>query len=236
MKLANLILIILLIAYPIDTFAQSDDKPSENKHGTYLKVDLAHWQEDIFGKNSLTEWKGNLFGSDYNLTSAGFDIETYFQNSHVGLSGWSVGYRKDDLRYMDSGHMFNGKVFGSLNLKIFELKPSVGMEWGMPSATFDKTRFDYGQNGAVSYQHTYPIKNAGVPFVGTKRDGAFYPFAELSVVERPGPFILEAGMRVNVIRFGIDDYSIKSDKITYDFKSRELPVPYLFASVGIKMF
>ena len=247
-KLLNCILFILLVAHPTRAFGQSPETPNQlpcdkttkkqvvgRKHGTYFKLELVRWQGDIFGKNSITRWEGNLFGSDYNLTSVGGEVETYFNRTHLQLSGWSAGYRKDDLRY-NAGHMFSGTVFRSFNLKIFEIKPSVGMEWGMPATSFDKTKFDYGKSGVVHYRRTYPVKNSNVPFVGTRKDGAIYPFVGLSILQRPGPILFETGMRINIINFGIDEYNIVSDHITYDFKNKKILVPYLFISIGVKMF
>ncbi len=250
MRTAAKILLIVALLRPINLMAQEQEKekPQEQKqqpkvaekktgrkHSTYFKGELAHWQQNIFGNNSLTEWKGNLFGSDYDLTSVGMEIESYFAKNHLLLSGWSAGYRKDDLRYADYGHMLYVKTFRVFDLKVIEIKTSAGGEWGMPSASFDKTRFNYDTDGSISYHHTYPVKNAPVPFVGVKRGGAFYPFGEISVQKRAGPIILETGMRVNVIEFGIDNYTIKNDHITYDFQNKKLPSPYLFASIGLRI-
>src|SRR3989344_4545224 len=237
-KILIVIISILSTAYPTKSFGQTTyTATSDNKNGTYFKVQLAHWQGDIFANNSLIGWKGNIFGSDYNLTSIGVEVETYFSKTHLQLSGWSIGYRKDDPRYIKSGQMFNGKVFRSFNLKVFELKPSAGIEWGVPSANFDKTKFDYSDNNSIRYRHTYPVKNSGIPSVGVKGDGSLYPFMEVGILKRPGNFfLLELGMRVNIMEFGIDDYDITSDKMTYDLKNKKILVPYLFASIGIKMF
>ena len=241
--------LFLLLTLPTNTLAQiyvcqplnvKDEKNKgdhKHKRGTYLKIGLAHWQEDIFGHNSLTKWKGNLFGSDYNLTSMDIEIETYFDSTHLQLSGWSIGYRKDDLRLTDSGHILSGKIFRNFNLKVFELKPSFGIEWGMPSLNFDKTKFNYGEDGStVSYEHTYPHRNFDLPVLGIIKNGVSYPFTELSLVQRPGPFLIEGGMRLNFIKFGVDDYEITNDKITYNFSSRRVITPYLFVNIGIKMF
>ncbi len=230
-------LLVFFMLLPSWVLAQSADSKTQDKdHGTYLKAQLAHWQKILFEGNNLFEWSGNLFGSDYYLTSAGLEVETYFNDTHLQLSGWSIGYRKDDLRYSSSGHMFNGKVFRNFNLKILELKPAFGLEWGMPSGSFNKTIFYYDINSLIYYRQTYPVKNSNVPFIGTRTDGAFYPFAELALLKRAGPLLFEGGMRVNMIRFGIDDYYIMHDHITYSSTKKRILVPCLFVSVGIKMF
>jgi len=238
---AAILTIALLLAFSSVLSAQTADNQNEStgktKHGTYIKGGLAHWQENIFGPNFLTDWQGNLFGSDYDLTSINIEVETYFNGTRLQLSGWSAGYRKDGIRYTDFGHMFYGRAFRSFNLKVLELKPSGGVEWGMPSLNFDKTTFGNLRRRPFRYEHSYPAKNSNVPFVGTAKDGTIYPFAELSLVQRPGIFLIEGGMRINIMKFGIDNYSVRyDDVITFNSSEKRMLVPYLFVNIGVKMF
>lgn len=229
----------LVLALPASVAAQQprrEDSSAQSQGGTYLKLGLAHWQGNIFSSRSLTQWDGNLFGSEYNLTSAAVEIETYFGNPGL-LSGWSIGYRKDALRYIDSGHMIHAGVFRAVNLAVFELRTGGGVEWGVPSLNFDRTEFDFREDGAVRYTHTYPIKNADIPLVGTTKDGAVYPFIEFSVVQRPGGLLLEGGMRLNIVGFQFDDYEVDvTDTITHGFSEKRVLMPYLFVNVGLKVF
>lgn len=95
----------------------------------------------------------------------------------------------------------------------------------------------FRDDGAVRYIHTYPLKNANTPFVGTTKDGAFYPFIELSVVQRPGRFLLEGGMRMNIVAFRFDDYEVDTtDAITHRFAERRVLTPYLFVNLGLELF
>ena len=90
----------LVLVLPASLAAQQPEpgeSPAQSRGGTYVKLGLAHWQRNIFGGQSLTRWRGNLFGSDFDLTSAALEIETYFDRTHLQLSGWSLGYRKDAL-------------------------------------------------------------------------------------------------------------------------------------------
>lgn len=213
------------------------DRPQGGTDGAYLKVGLGHWQGNIFSDQSLTQWDGNLFGSDYNLTSAKVQVEYYFDRTRLLLSGWSVGYRKDALRHMDSGHLFHAGVFRTVGFRAAALKVGGGVEWGVPSLNFDTTQFDYRDDGAIRYNHIYPSKNTDIPLIGTTKDGATYPFAEISVVQRPGRFLLEGGMRVNIVGFRFDDYEVApNDQITYGFSSRKVLMPYLFVNVGLRLF
>lgn len=205
--------------------------------GTYLKVGLAHWQGDIFNPRSLTQWNGSPFGADYKLTSLDVEIETYFDRPLLFVTGWSVGYRKDAIPEADSGHMLYGGLFTSVNIRAFEVRAGAGLEWGIPSLNFDTTDFDYRSDGALRYTHIYPAKNVDVPGVGTTKDGAHYPFLELSVLQRPGRLLLEAGMRVNIVRFQFDSYEVgPADQITYGFSDKRVLMPLLFVDVGLKLF
>lgn len=210
---------------------------SGRKSGTYLKAGLAHWQGNIFSGNSLTQWDADVFGADYALTSASLEIESYFSSTKLLLSGFSVGYRKDNLSRGESGHMVSAKIFHEFPLKVFGVKAGGGVEWGMPSFNFDQTEFASGDDGSLRYRHTYIARNADVPRVGTSTDGAVYPFASLSLVQRPWIFLVEAGVRMNFIRFNLDDYLVApSDEVTTSFNDKRVLAPYLFVDVGLRLF
>jgi hypothetical protein len=226
------------LALPTGVAAQ-DKQPEESssgrKSGTYLKLGLAYWQGDIFSESSLTQWNVDLFGADYNLTSLNLECETYFRRAFL-VSGLSLGYRKDALRSADTGHMLSGMLFHDFNLKVLALKVGGGVEWGIPSMNFDRTEFDYTVQDAVRYRHTYPGRNARVP-VGVKTSGMMYPFFGLSAVQRPGPLLLEFGMRVNFMQFHFDDYEVRrGDQVTRAFDEDRVMVPYLFANIGFRLF
>jgi hypothetical protein len=214
---------------------RDEDFDSRRKSGTYLKAGLAHWQGNIFSRGSLTNWDVDLFGADYNLTSVNVAIERYFGDT-AGFAGFSIGYRKDALSYINTGHMFNASLFGDANLNAIALKFGGGVEWGMPSLNFDQTEFSENGDDTVRYRHTYPERNADMPFIGTKTDGAFYPFFEVSAVQRPSVFLFEFGMRINLIGFHFDDYEIGAgDEVRYAFARKRMTIPYIFANIGVRM-
>jgi tetrahydromethanopterin S-methyltransferase subunit F len=226
------------LALPAGVLAQSEQphkSSSGRKPGTYLKLGLAHWQGDIFSEGSLTQWSVDLFGADYNLTSLNLEFETYFRGAFL-VSGLSLGYRKDAMRFADTGHMLSGMLFRDFNLKALALKAGGGVEWGIPSMNFDRTEFDYTVEGMVRYRHTYPGRNARLP-VGVKSGGTMYPFFGLSAVQRPGPLLFEFGMRVNLMQFHFDDYEVhQGDQVSRVFDEHRVKVPYLFANIGLRLF
>ncbi len=238
-RLTGIFVLACWLGLPAAVLAQ-EGPPSEfssgRKSGTYVKVGLAHWQGDIFSESALTEWDVDLFGADYSLTSLTLEFDTYFRGAFV-VSGFSVGYRKDALNSEDTGHMLSGMLFRDIDLKVLALKVGGGVEWGIPSMNFDQTEFDLAADGTLRYRHTYPGRNAQVPAVGVKSSGAVYPFFGVSAVQRPGPLLVEFGMRVNLMQFHFDDYEVRpGDQVTRVFDERRVVVPYLFANIGLRLF
>jgi hypothetical protein len=236
-RLASLA-VVASVLLPAGLEAQvAPDAEGGRKAGTYINTGLAHWQGNIFSEGALTQWNVNLFEAGYNLTSLNVEIESYFGDTFLQLSGFSFGYRKDVIRRADSGHMFSVTLFRDVDFNVFGLKAGGGLEWGMPSLNFDRTEFDVAQDGTVRYRHTHPDRNADVPLIGTATDGALYPFVELSVVQRPWIFLTEAGVRINVIGFNFDDYEVSTaDVVTHAFRRERVLVPYLFVNMGFRLF
>jgi hypothetical protein len=230
------ILFICCLSAPLHGQSVQQDTAGGRKAGTYFVAGIAHWQGNIFSRSSLTDWNLDLFGADYNLTSINLNVESYFRKAFL-ISGVSLGYRKDVIWRIDSGHMFSVSVLRDIDCKLFALKVAGGGEWGIPSLNFDQTKFDVADDGTIRYRHTYPARNADIPFVHTARDGVLYPFVELSAVQRPGIFLLEAGVRLNFMPFNFDDYEITAqDVVQSSFQQRNILVPYLFVNLGFRMF
>ena len=242
-RLVALVLLACCLGVPGAALAQSQppaDPEAEStrgrRAGTYVKFGLAYWQGDIFSESALTDWDVDVFGAGYNLTSVNIEVESYFRGAFV-VSGFSLGYRKDDLSSENSGHMVSGMLFRDFDLKVLALKVGGGVEWGVPAMTFDQTQFDYAPDGTIRYRHTYPGRNSRVPVEGVKANGTSYPFAGLSAVTRPGPLLLEFGMRINWIKFHFDDYEVRpGDEVTRVFDEHNEVVPYLFANIGLRLF
>lgn len=241
-RFAGLAALVSCVLAPAAAFAQYRTLPAEEstsdaggKRGVYLKTGLSYWQGDIFSETSLTQWNVDLFGAEYDLTSVNLELEAYLGKGLI-VPGLTLGYRKDAIRTREAGHMVSAALFAGVDLKLVMIKAGGGAEWGVPAMTFDQTEFAYGVDGTVRYRHTYPIRNAQVP-VGTRSNGALYPFAVVSAVTRPGPFLFEVGMRVNLVGFRFDDYEIRpGDQMTRAFTERRVRMPLLFANVGIGFF
>lgn len=222
----KLLLIVFILALPSSLFAQNKEKKEQAKpkdnHDTYIKAGFNHW-------------KGKVWNFGYNFNGVNVDIETYFNTTHLQLSGWSIGYRKDDLRYSDSGHVLNFKVFRTFDLKVVDAKISGGGEWGMPAFLLDMTRFENNRGDLIRYRHVYPVRNSNVPYIGTMHDGVSYPFGDASLLKRKSIFLIEGGVRGSWIRYGNDGYSIKNDIPTYYFYEKRVPLITLFVNIGLKI-
>jgi len=235
--LALVFVVVLMMSMNLAAQEVSTLTSSDRKAGTYLKVGLAQWQGNIFSKNSLTNWDIDLFETNFELRSVKLSVESYFREPLVQLSGLSVGYRKDNLHRSESGHMMSLGFFRDIDVKVFAVKTSAGVEWGMPSFSFDQTELRSGSEGIVRYRHAYIYRNTDVPFVGTNTDGVVYPFIEVSVLQRPWGLLFEMGMRVGFPRFNLDDYEVSPlDTVGYALNQKRVMVPYMFAEFGVRVF
>lgn len=225
----RILILALLLILPSGVFAQqveenkSEEKPEpKHNHDTYVKMGFNHWE-------------GKVWDFNYNLNGVNFDIETYFNTTHLQLSGWSIGYRKDDLRYSDSGHLLNFKVFRTFDLKVVDAKIGGGGEWGMSAFVLDQTRFENTGDDSIRYRHVYPVRNSDAPYIGTMHDGVLYPIGEVSLLKRKSIFLIEGGIRESFMRFGNDGYTVRNDISTYSFQRKRLPLMTVFVNVGIKI-
>ena len=203
-----------------DVVSKDEKKKPDHEHQTYLKVGLGCVETTIEG-----------FG--INVKGMTFDIETHFNKNHMGLSGWFVGYRKDDLTDSDSGHLLNFGAFRKIDMPAVALKMSGGAEWGIPTVDFSGTRFNYENGNPVSYEHLFLKHNSGIPGIGTSKDAVFYPFIELSLLKKWRWLLAEGGIRGNIQKFGFDKYHLGSDDLIFVSRDRIRLLPTFFVKAGI---
>ncbi|MEK7288326.1 MAG: hypothetical protein AAB091_07195, partial [Elusimicrobiota bacterium] len=55
--------------------------------------------------------EGVLKGKSYSFNHLGLDLERNWSQNKIGLSGWSLGYRKEELHRKRLGHFINLGVF-----------------------------------------------------------------------------------------------------------------------------
>lgn len=216
MKNISVLLTGLILTLSTNVFAQE----SKEAPGTYIKLGLVHSQGKI-------EW------ADYVLNGLSVEVETYFEDNHLGLSGWSLGYRKEDFQHSEFGHLLSADVFRTESIKIADFKFGGGVEWGMPSNGFSRTKFNSQTDSDISYSHVFLNRNSNIPRMGTKRDGTLYPFMKFSLVKRNKFFILEGGTRISIMKFGIDEYSVSGNNFRAVMRDRRIAIPSVFISIGL---
>ncbi len=203
--------------------AKADKKKENPKPGTYLKVILIHGDFKIYS-----------YGYEFN--DLNFEIENHWSKQHVGLAGFSIGYRKEDFSAAEYGHFFNSKVFWKAEKKGFYFKPGIGGEWGKPSPRFEQTRFNYKGKELVSYERIYLKRNAWMP-IGVQNTGTLNPFVELGIGQKVGPAIFEGGARIGYDKFTVHTFQFQNGNLIFQGLNGEYKfVPTLYFGLGLKMF
>lgn len=209
-------LILIFSANSTSLYAQEKKETSN----TYIKLGLVHSQGKI-------EW------ADYVLNSLSIEVETYFNKNHFGLSGWSLGYRKEDFQHSEFGHLLSADAFRTKSIRVADIKFGGGIEWGMPSNAFSRTKFNSLTDSDISYSHVFLDRNSNIPGIGTKHDGVLYPHMKVSLVKRSKFFLLEGGVRVSIMKFGIDEYNVSGDNLNVVIRDRRMAIPSIFLGIGL---
>lgn len=203
--------------------AKKPKKIEKARPGAYLKTKLIHGD---FG----------LYGFDYYFNDLGLEIENHWAKRHGSLSGFSVGYRKEDFSSSSYGHFLNSKVFWKAEKSRFYLKPGIGIEWGKPSYRFEQTKFNYSGAELISYQRIYLDRNAWMP-VGVNGTGTLNSFFELGVGQKTKLFIFESGVRIGYGKFIVKTFQFKNgDLISQSFSGEHKFVPTVYVEIGLKLF
>ncbi len=216
------------VAVPVQDVAvvQQPEQPTESKPpkpGTYFKVQVSHGDFD-------------LYGSNYRFNDLAVEIEEHWAKRHAGFAGFSVGYRKEDFAAGDYGHYVNGKFFWKAETHGFFVKPGLGVEWGKPSPRFEQTSFTYKSGALASYRRVYIERNAWMP-VGVKDTGTLYPFFDVSIGQKVGPLLLEAGTRVGIDKFIVDTFQFNNGSLVFQGLDGEYRfVPTVYVGVGVRLF
>jgi len=220
-----LIALFLLLFCPVNVLrAQGQEQESQDhKHQRFAKLGFVHTESEMEGFKIA-------------INGLSVDFETYFNRNHIGLSGWFIGYRKDDLRYKDFGHLLNGGVFRTVGMPMtVDLKVSGGLEWGSVSSSYNQTRFNYDGLGLISYENLFLNKNTSAPKLGPGNNTALYPFVEVSLVKKWSRFLLETGVRGSIQKFGFDKYDLHDDSLSFVSSDRTRIVPALFIKLGLAL-
>ena len=163
---------------------------------------------DLFSHSSLTQWDVALFGTDYDLVSAKLEFESYFSDTFLQLSGFSVGYRKDGVRRVEWGHMFSGSLFRDFDAKVFAVKVGAGAEWGHALAHFRPNRVRVCQRRDRSLSTHLHASECRRPLRRDhdRRDGL--PVRRSEHRAAAGVPVVRDRMRIGITRFNFDDFEV----------------------------
>jgi hypothetical protein len=197
-----------------------------------LKDDIKNIQkttDQTYIKVGYTFTGRNIYDYPISINGVSIDAERYFNRYRLGLSGWSVGYRKEDIRHPWRGHLLNGAFFR----EIYLFKIIGGIESGVLPLKYDLTEIDFGADGEpIAYSHLFPHRPINLPWGSGEIDLSMYPFFEFSVVHRDR-HIFEVGLRGNIMKFGINDYILEGDAFATSSKSEYIVVPSFFIKIGL---
>lgn len=211
----------IIAIYPFELQSPSAIKskpPNPDEHRTYLKAD--------FGYGMLS-----IIGFDYSFKYIGVNLQTHFPKTHFGfISGYSWGYRKEEIQNSEQGHYLNVRVFQRVGGGRAYAKVSEGVEWGMPGDVFTRTNFQYKNGSLIKYTHIYLDRNFWIPGVKVKRSGVLYPVFEIGGGIRTKHFNLESGLRGGFFRFGVERYDLVNND--YGIDKIRVIVPSVFVSIG----
>lgn len=232
MRVKNISLFtIAIFLVSVGLYAQEPDAKSvakqekKDKGVSYLQFELAHEEARMEG-NALV---ANRFG---------INLDNYFAKNHFGLSGYAVTYKKYLNYTAETGHFLGGKAFREFNVPRAKigLNFGAGFEWGNPSGLYDKTKYVEDQNGNILlYKHFFESRNSNIPYLKPHHDAVWHTLVEASVVKRGGVGIIQAGIRANLMSFGVDEYYLGSGNFVSVLSNRIVVVPSVFISFGLKI-
>ena len=174
--------------------------------------------------------EGVLEGESYSFNHLGLDLEKNWDRNKFGLSGWSLGYRKEELNKKHFGHFVNLGVFRRIGVGAgFYVKPGIKIEWGLPSDRFDHTVFH--EDG--SYTYVYLLRNSNLPSE-INRGFFFWPVLDVKVGKTVSIFVFEAGLRGGYPEVVVEKYYISEDEFLFEIDKDRVLIPSAVVTVGLK--
>lgn len=172
--------------------------------------------------------EGMLEGENYSFNHLGLDLEKNWSKNKFGLSGLSVGYRKEEINRKHFGHFLNFGTFRRIGVsRGFYVKPAIKIEWGLPSDRLDHTVFH--EDG--SYTYAYLLRNSNLP-EEINRGFFFWPVLDVRAGKTFSIFIFEAGIRGGYSEVGVEKY-YPSER-DFEISKRWIIIPSAVATVGVK--
>lgn len=208
--------LIFLILGCVDVSAQEQENENNNSFYAF--------------NFSLYHSEGVLKGENYSFNHLGLDLEKNWDGNKLGLSGWSFGYRKEELDKKYFGHFINFGVFSRIGVVAgFYVKPGIKLEWGLLSDRLDHAVFH--EDG--SYTYIYLLRNSSIPSE-INRGFFLWPVLDIKVGRTVSIFVFEAGLRGGYPEVVVEKYYISENDFRFEIDKNRVLIPSAVATVGLK--
>jgi hypothetical protein len=216
--IATLCAIFLLFSCN-SSFSQEKEKISGR---TYIKLDLF----------SIV---GSLEGFPITTPGYGLELEHKFAKNKLFLSGWAIGYRKEDINDNTTGHYIEGKAFRYFGLKPIDIRVGGGVGWGLPSSVYENSKYEKIGDNYFPVTHTYLRRNTKFIAIKIDNTAVLYPFMDFAASWKPKFLVFEAGVRGNLLNFGVSKYEY-SNGFFSDTRSttKIIFIPYIGVGTRIR--
>jgi len=182
-------------------------------------------------KGGLSYSYGRAGGCNFSVSNFEFNLEQKLSDKfEIGL-----GVRKEGTWGFNGYYISVYPVYTIKEGRGYLLKTAAGIEYGVPSTNFDRYAANYRDEELIFQKWIYLVQNISLP--GDKvsgKSGTLYPFGAISYSRKWKRLVVEGGLRVNLVKFGIKTANFE----TGSFKDREQWGPILapFVRVGIRIF
>lgn len=209
----------LLFLLLIFVFSHTEVLAQEDLGSSYYAVNTSFYHSE-----------GRLEGENYSFNHAGLDLERNWSKNKLWLSGWSLGYRREELDKKHFGHFINFGVFRKFKIVAgIYIKPSIKLEWGLPSDRLDHTVFH--EDG--SYTYVYLLRNSDLP-KGIGKGFFFWPVVDARVGKTLSIFVFEAGVRAGYPSIVKEEYITPETDFDFKIEKSAVLIPSLVGTIGIK--
>ncbi len=168
-----------------------------------------------------------------NLSAPNFELR--LEQKIYKRFGMGIGIRKEGHWGYNGYYLSLYPTYTIREGKNYFIQAIIGAEYGIPSTKFDRYYADYRDWEIISQKWIYLVQNISIP--GDKvcgNSGTLYPFASVSYGLKWKRLMIEGGLRLNFVKFGVK----KADFLTNNFQDKESLslIGTLFVQVGIRIF
>jgi hypothetical protein len=202
----------------------------------FVALSSIAWGEENKGRNSFllsaNYTAGSVMeGTSFRIIGATMEYEDQWSKNLLGVSGYAVGFRKDDLPVDGAGYALTARLFHAAPLaRRTSVLFGAGAEWIIPSNSYSVAKYSYDADGELeSWQRTFVRTNSWAPH-GTRRNSRWNPVVDVRLQQRWKGFQFFGGTQVRPMIFGTDTYTARNNSFRLS-EERRLVFTY-FAGFG----